>query len=301
MSLAHVVPAVAPVPTFRDYAEAWLLRHRLHIRPNSARIYRTVLDLYLLPVLGDVPVQALTRASAHAVMASLADRKLSVSTIKSALSVLSAVAHDAISEGVLERSPTHGLKLKRPPKVRAIYNADQLELFLQCAQRADEALAPALALCGKAGLRVGEAMGLQRQDVDLEARTVRVERTRLQSGATGPTKSGRVRVVDLCDSLVTMLRPVVDKADPWLFPSRRGHGPIAYTFVRQAMREAARMGNLVPLSPHALRHGWASIMVKRGAPMPWVQRQLGHATITLSMDYYGSHLPLDRAAQLDGW
>lgn len=61
--------------------------------------------------------------------------------------------------------------------------------------------------------------------------------------------------------------------------------------MRAAFARTCAAAGLPRLTPHALRHTYASLQLQRGAPVQYVQRQLGHAAITMTVDRYGSWLP----------
>src|SRR5687768_9086039 len=52
-------------------------------------------------------------------------------------------------------------------------------------------------------------------------------------------------------------------------------------------------------TPHCLRHTYASLMLQQGEPVTYVQRQLGHASIQLTVDTYGKWLPMGNKAAVD--
>jgi hypothetical protein len=52
-------------------------------------------------------------------------------------------------------------------------------------------------------------------------------------------------------------------------------------------------------TPHCLRHTYASLMLQQGEPVAYVQRQLGHASIQLTVDTYGKWLPMQSQAAVD--
>ena len=52
-------------------------------------------------------------------------------------------------------------------------------------------------------------------------------------------------------------------------------------------------------TPHCLRHTYASLMLQQGEPVACVQRQLGHASIQLTVDTYGKWLPMESQAAVD--
>ena len=63
--------------------------------------------------------------------------------------------------------------------------------------------------------------------------------------------------------------------------------------IRRRMERVLERAGLPSITPHGLRHSFASILLSKGTPIIAVQRALGHASITLTVDVYGSHLPVE--------
>jgi integrase/recombinase XerD len=156
-----------------------------------------------------------------------------------------------------------------------------------------------LELLYAAGLRVSEALGLDLDDLDLVDGAARVR-----------GKGDRERVVPVGDIAVAWLRRYVGEARPLLLaagraPARRG-GPVfvgdrgrrmgrarAWSAVRDAAA-AAGLGGRV--SPHTLRHSFATHLLEGGADLRVVQELLGHASISTTQIY--THLTGERIREV---
>ena len=86
---------------------------------------------------------------------------------------------------------------------------------------------------------------------------------------------------------------------PWIFYTKKGttldRYEVTHTFKR-VLRAAGLPGHF---SPHSLRHTFASLLLQQGESPAYVQRQLGHASIQLTVDTYGKWLPLGNKAAVD--
>jgi integrase/recombinase XerD len=134
------------------------------------------------------------------------------------------------------------------------------------------------------GTRISEAVGLDVDDVDLEELTVIV---------TGKGDKQRILPVgefaaDAMSAYLVRGRPALaprGRGNPRLFLNSRG-GPLsrqsAYAVLQQA---AARAGLTVAVSPHTLRHSFATHLLERGADVRVVQELLGHASVTTTQIY----------------
>lgn len=156
-----------------------------------------------------------------------------------------------------------------------------------------------LELLYAAGLRVSEALGLDADDLDREGGSVRVR-----------GKGGRERVVPVGDVAMAWLDRYLVEARPHMLrggrvPDRRG-GPL---FVGErggrlgrarawaAVKRAAAAAGLGPrVSPHTLRHSFATHLLEGGADLRVVQELLGHASISTTQIY--THLTGERIREV---
>jgi integrase len=169
-------------------------------------------------------------------------------------------------------------------KVRQL-NMDQLARLVAELPERYRALVRLMAYIG---LRPGEAYALQVGKVDLVRRTVHVN-----TALSGETKSGEARTIPLPAVVVDMLRDhMAEFSDPedseaLVFPTRDGtmiqNGPFRRLFQRASVRAGVNHGLVV----NDLRHTAAAFAVANGANVYDVQRMLGHAKPSITLDVYG--------------
>jgi integrase len=162
---------------------------------------------------------------------------------------------------------------------------------------ADEPFQPFIALCAFAGLRLGEAAGAQLGDVDFLRKSLKVSRQvqRVNGGAIDvrAPKYGSERVVFLADSLVNVLAEQVANYGTtgkarWLFAGE-GDDPPHQNTVGYWWRKTLRDADLTGIKLHDLRHFYASGLIAAGCDVVTVQRSLGHAKATTTLNTY-AHL-----------
>jgi integrase len=155
---------------------------------------------------------------------------------------------------------------------------------------------PLIGLCAFTGLRLGEAAGVQLDDIAWLRKTLTVSRQGQRAGGSNvtvrPPKYGSERTVYLPDELVTMLsehvRTIGVLRDGWLFVGSGGNPP-HQDAVRTAWLRAARAAGITGVKLHDLRHFYASALIAQGCDVVTVQRALGHSSATTTLSTY-SHL-----------
>src|SRR6476469_2334200 len=124
-------------------------------------------------------------------------------------------------------------------------------------------------LGGEAGLRCGEMMALEWQDVDFRKRQLTVQRSDWKGYVTTP-KSGRLRRVPLTVRLERALRDYRHLRGPLVLCSDHG-SPLTQREVQGLVRRAARRANLAKVGVHILRHTFCSHLAMHGAPTRAIQ------------------------------
>ena len=210
----------------------------------------------------------------------------------------------AISK-IIPYNPTETLGGRRGREDREIRQVEwltepELERYLTTAKDREPRYYPPLLTIASSGLRLGECVGLQVGDVDLDRCRLSIRRGIRKRKVTSP-KSGKARTVDVPPSAIAVLRGWIDvvRAESavrgqeavWLFPSATGQ-PVDEPLVRQAHNRIVTAAGITRrVRPHDLRHTYASLALQHGVPLLVASRQLGHSSIAITADLYGHLAP----------
>lgn len=288
-----------PSPLLADYLASWLGSYRPTVAYATWEKARQTVRHYLVPVIGRVPLAALTVAQVHAMLAGLSADGLSPVSVRHVRSILRRAIADAERSGLVTRNVAALSRAPRLPYKPILYvPPDELPALLDALVEH-----PAFVLAATTGLRSGELCGLRWGDVDGDVLHVRRSLVRVAGGwGIGETKTGRSRrsVVLPARAIAALERlrgGEVRPADAPILRDPRGQPmtPRELTLLWRA--EADKLG--IPLPFHALRHTAATAMLSAGVPLAVVSDVLGHAGVAVTAAYYAAVVPELRRSAAD--
>ena len=247
-------------------------------------------------------LETATTAELRAYLADLDTRGLKASSVARRMSAIRRLFRFLLSEKMREDDPAailSGPRRARPlPKVLSIADVDRL-LERARAETHDEGLTPArrsrasrmwclMEVLYATGLRVSELVALPMSAARADARALMVR-----------GKGGRERLVPLNATAKIAMKAYLDArganapgkgegaAGKWLFPSSGDSGHLTRQHFAKELKELARKAGIpaAKISPHVLRHAFASHLLHNGADLRTVQTLLGHADISTTQIY----------------
>jgi integrase len=278
-----------PSETFGTYVEAFLERHAARAQHSTVQRYRETLPR--LATINGVRLDALTVPMIDDLVVAIAKKTPRQSEL--GLRLIKMVIRDArrrglrVTDAVLEVRP-----INRPPKERRFLTWSEVEHLAALTPEPYNCLVLLTALTG---LRQGEMFGLRWSSVDLDAKTVLVARTQV-NGTAGRTKTASgMRTVALSQRAVSLLeahrRMTACDASQLVWTSPRGEPLRKDNFMARVYRPAVKRAGLTPLRFHDLRHTYAALMIAVNAHVKLLQHQMGHASVTITLNLYGHLYP----------
>lgn len=322
---AERILAKSRTATERTVSEQ-VAHHIAHL-PNITDGTRSDYETYAVDIakyLGPTPLSALTRDQVTRFgMALRADRDLSQKSIRHRQTLLSAALKSAMRADLLTRNVAEGVEIpKDAEKVEMVtLTIGEVGSFIESAP---EHWQPLIATLVGTGMRISEATALKVRHVDLDAQVIHIHHAWKHTDGHGyqygpPKSAAGYRTVHI-GSLVHPLRPLVDGRSPndWLFTTPAG-GVVRYgsfydgPWLRTIHAFAGDAKTLGPATGgrrkiiwtpgpgkrprvHDLRHTYASIKIREGKSMAWLQKQLGHESIETTIRTYTHLMPSDLAA-----
>jgi site-specific recombinase XerD len=165
---------------------------------------------------------------------------------------------------------------KKPFRLPVVLSADEVWTFLESVPGLK--YRTVLTTIYAAGLRVSEATRLKVADIDSQRMTLRIDQG----------KGNKDRYVMLSARLLQVLRDYwkVERPATWLFPGKHPGCPLTAAAVQQICRKAWRVCGIVkPITPHSLRHAFATHLLESGTDVRTIQLLLGHRSLVTTSRY----------------
>jgi len=274
--------------------DAWLERWmREVVIPNRAETttygYQKIIDNHLSPMLGSIPLNALSPRDLQSYYAYLMEEKgLSANTVRRHHDLLSAALHAAQRQDLIPRAPTERAE---PPHVvqreAKYYDQETLKRLFRLVD--DHWLKVVVHLAGSLGLRREEICGLRWESVDFQLRRLHIRAARTAAGAkviekgTKNDSSSRVLYMgdDIYDLLLAERRRQMERpgwTEHSLVAVDREGRPFSPNMLSLSFTKFIRDHQLPPLTLHGLRHSFATVACAQGAPLFDIGKALGHST-----------------------
>ena len=293
-----------PLPVGRCLT-GWLETHGPELARSTEANARSSINTHLAPYFGTVDLRALTREDLLAFAENRLKTGLSARTVEGALSILRRVCQLHVDAGLLDKNPALGAgrlvarvarRHDQNPKDVDAWTRDEVAALFEIAVSAEPNISGPLLCALHTGMRRGEILGLQWQDVGKDR--IRIRRA-LVRGHMTTTKSGKTREVPISAALRAVLDKLRGELSPWESP---GHVFLSPTGKRWDERNFARAFDRLrtkahkaekvrPLHFHCARHTFASWALDGGRSIKWVQERLGHSSAELTLRTYMHLMP----------
>lgn len=276
---------------FREVAEEWKAQHFPTLEYNTLKGYRPALRR-AVDEFGDQPVSAIKPKEIERYLLRFAAKGYAQKTVRTQLLVLHLIFAYAVLEGEIEYNPAEQVKVPRglPKKPRDIPTTEELEAVKKNVNAPFGLFAFFLLYTG---CRRGEALALTQRDIDRPNKRIRVTKSVYHENNKAMLKQPKTaageREIVLLDVLASQLPK--GKPDALLFPNEQGGLMTETQFHRQWERYCQAIG--FHITPHQLRHAYATILFDAGLDAKDAQEMLGHANLSTTRDIY-THITQSR-------
>lgn len=293
----------------------WLETYkRPNVKPITFTLQERNIRLNILPRWGHLKMKDVTRNEYQEWINKLRE-KYSEGTTRRIHSIFSSAMNDAVHDfNILRDNPV--IKIKIPKELEdtgkvKYFTREQLDVFLQNTKPVKNAKykesmqhTALFTLIARTGMRIGEALALTWDDIDLDKKTVSIKKTLVyplnsQPYISTPKSKSSNRTIKLDEPTIKILkRHKVNRKEVVLhyanyqapkenlvFFQQDGRW-LRTNVVREYFKEVCKRANIPVLSPHSLRHTHAVHLLESGANIKYVSERLGHKSVKITADTY---------------
>ena len=286
------------------------------LSPTTRQDWSSLIDRYLVPELGGIPLWKLTARDCDQMYHRLRCSGLGPSRVRNAHVILHRAIAQAVRWGWITRNPVSDATRPEVPRSTVTPPTRQdVRRLLALAEQTDPTLMCWLDVATATGARRGEVCALRWSDIDLERATVRIERSVSATKERGvyikTTKTDRFRLVSITERAVRSLATLHDlaatraastgrpmRSDEFVFTNDPdAQKPWRPELVTRRWERLRQTAGLEHIKLHGLRHFVATELLTAGIDLRTVSNRLGHARTSTTLDIYWAWVPAqDQAA-----
>ncbi len=275
----------------REFVEReWVPRMLPTLKVSTQSSYRTNLNRYALPWLGETRLRDLRKGDIQAWLSALSENGLSRQTVKNIWSALSSVLRTAVDWGYIKENPAHGVRFPaRQPKA-AVFLPTPEQVGQILTQLPEPSYTLLLLLVGT-GLRAGEAIGLRWEDIDLNRKNLTVRRDVWHGKVNSPKYKASERVIPLGPILAEHLQDRRSMANSWVFAGNFNKPLDPRNLAKRHLHPVLDRLEIPRFSWHRLRKLHSTYLGDLSVSPRIMQAQLGHADAALTLNVYTQIIP----------
>lgn len=265
-----------------------------YCRLNTILGYRGYLKNHLIPYFEKYKAVEITPNVIRDYIKYMQDKGLKAKTINHTINLLSGIFNKAIEGNFLNYNPVTSVKrLKLPHMEMEFLDTFDIKALLTTAKENYPTFYPLLQTAIATGMRRGELLALTWNDIDFDRKLIRVNKS-LNHGRAEETKTkNSVRNVAIPENLISVLKDWKQKAPKShiIFCNSTGGYIDPNNMAKRFFKPCLKLAGVKDIRFHDLRHTYASLMISKHIPIKFIQQQMGHSSIQVTLDKYGHLMP----------
>ena len=288
---------------FRNITEKWFLSIAPQIKESTKNKYLNLLNSYILPELGTLPLDELTHSKVESMCNSLllngGKRKLGLSpkTVTDALSVVRNIIKYASQHGVYIPCEAQNIHIKRPSKEMRVLTLNEQSILYNYLYSNPTGHNMGILVCLFTGLRIGEICALRWEDISFRDQTIYIHHTmqRIQKASeqgkktqiviTPPKSASSIRTIPIPDDLLKMLHQY-KTTETGYFLTNSELTFMEPRILQYRFKRVLEILRIAPANYHTLRHTFATRCVELEFDIKSLSEILGHASVNITMNRY---------------
>ena len=279
------------IPTFSEVAENWLKYKKPNIRHSTYEQYKGHVRNHLSPYFGNTKINHINFNAIEKYITAATNKEVIPATLKKLLTTLGSIMKYAVRKKLCEYNPVSDVERPKVPKNTKVEILKPEEIRALIENEKDQKHKMLFTLAVMSGMRQGELLGLKWAEIDWFNSQVHVRRTFNHGRFYEPKTETSRRAIDIGPSVMSDLRkwklacPANDL--DLVFPSKAGKPIDANNLIKREFKSALDRAKIRKIHFHILRHTYASLLIDQGEHPKYIQTQMGHSSINVTMDTYG--------------
>jgi len=277
---------------FEDWATEWLITNKEVWRPRTYDRHEMAIRIHWTPCFKNIELFAITPRIIQRIINKMTS-KYAATSVHTYYATLKTIMESALDMEILNRNPCKGVKLPpNKPEARTVVTPAEIH---QLAEAVGSKWRCTIYLAGIMGLRFGEVLGLQLQDIDFEKEILTINRTVVDQGghtSIGPPKTAlSKRQLMLSDNMKNELKKHIEREqiknkNQHLFTNGNGELVRRGNYRSRVFQPALKQIGLEGITFHGLRHSAATEWIAAGIDPKTVQHKLGHTNPKITLELY---------------
>ena len=279
-------------PVFSDVAKNWLEYKKPNIRQSTFIQYEGHINNHLTSYFGATKINRINFHSIEKYLGYATAKEVTPPTLRKILISLGGILKYSVRKRYIDSNPIREIdkpKNKSSKKEVDFLKPEEIRSFIDNTDVQKYKIMFLLAVMS--GMRQGELLGLQWDDIDWFNSQVRVKRTFNHGGFFPPKSETSKRAIDLSSMVIKELKKWQLACLPnelnLVFPSQEGKPMDSHNMVNRHFHPALKRAKLRRIRFHDLRHTYAALLIDQEENPKYIQTQMGHASISITMDVYG--------------
>ncbi|MDD3012386.1 MAG: tyrosine-type recombinase/integrase [Candidatus Gastranaerophilales bacterium] len=271
----------------KNYAE-------IYCKTSTLIGYKSYLKNHLYPFFSHKKILDITPNFISKYIQLKKDEGFSNKTINHTLILLGGIFKRAMEQGYITRNPAYSVKkLKLEHLEMGFLYSKEIKILLESTKEKDPDFYPILLTAISTGLRRGELIALNWSDINFKECKISVSKSIFRGQIQEPKTKTSIRKVNMPRILIDVLKELKEKSkSEIIFTNKEGNHLDPDNMVkRHFLPNLKSAGINKQIRFHDLRHTFASALIAQNVPIKYIQAQMGHSSIQVTLDRYGHLMP----------
>ena len=285
------------VPTVKEMIDISMQMNKRNRKPLTYKAYDGIFNKHVIPHFGNRKISSI-KASELSLWQTKLLEEYSSKYVMNIRVIFHGIFEDAFRDEIINKNPLALVKIPKQETIKKINPLSKDEIF-KILDIVPEKIKAYFAIGFFTGMRTGEILALRYSDIDLDNRTIKVNKTRNKGIETVPKTLSSFRDVEIFDVLFPYLEKHIinykKSNDDYVFLTRFNEPyysatKISITYWEKALKKL----NIEHRVLYQMRHTFASMMISSGEDILWVASMLGHKSANITLQVYAKYVKSEK-------